>query len=207
MTLVDGVAIVSAILALFFLLASASSLRERHWASGFVTLLLGTTLFLAGLLFGAISVGTEGYRPLGGDEVAVTVTAERMAGDSILARFTFEGGLSRTYRLAGDELEIEAHVLRWRPLVSALGLEPEYELSRVSSRYRNRADDETKPRTVLSLAVQKPVDFFDLATRFAFLEPLLEHEFRLSTFTPGRTSGTYDVHVTVSDLLIRPVVE
>ena len=119
MTLVDGVAIVSAILALFLLLASASSLRERHWVSGFVTLLLGMTLFLAGLLFGAISVGTEGYRPLGGDEVAVTVTAERMAGDSILARFTFEGGLSRTYRLAGDELEIEVHVLKWRRPVTA----------------------------------------------------------------------------------------
>ena len=207
MTLVDGVAIVCAILALFFLLASATSLREHRWVVGVITLLLGTTLFLSGLLFGAISVGTEGYRPLVEDDLAVTVRAERMAGDSILARFTFESGMSRTYRLAGGELLLEAHVLRWRPLVAALGLRPEYEVSRVTGRYRDRTDDETKPHTVLSLAVQKPLDFFDLATRFDFLDPLLEYEYRSTTLVPSGASSTFEVRVTASDLLIRRVTE
>ena len=207
MTLVDGVAIVCAILALFLLLASATSLREHRWTVGVITLLLGTTLFLSGLLFGAISVGTEGYRPLVEDDLAVTVRAERMAGDSILARFTFESGMSRTYRLAGGELLLEAHVLRWRPLVAALGLRPEYEVSRVTGRYRDRTDDETKPHTVLSLAVQKPLDFFDLATRFDFLDPLLEYEYRSTVLVPGGASGSYEVRVTASDLLIRRVTE
>ena len=207
MTLVDGVAIVCAILALFLLLASATSLREHRWAVGVITLLLGTTLFLSGLLFGAISVGTEGYRLLVEDDLALTVRAERMAGDSILARFTFESGMSRTYRLAGGELLLEAHVLKWRPLVARLGLRPEYEVSRVTGRFRDRTDDETKPRTVLSLAVQKPLDFFDLATRFDFLDPLLEYEYRSTTLVPGGASSTFEVRVTASDLLIRRVTE
>jgi len=207
MTLVDGVAIVCAILALFFLLASATSLREHRWVVGVITLLLGTTLFLSGLLFGAISVGTEGYRPLVEDDLAVTVRAERMAGDSILARFTVDSGMSRTYRLAGGELLLEAHVLKWRPLVARLGLRPGYEVSRVTGRYRDRTDDETKPHTVLSLSVQKPLDFFDLATRFDFLDPLLEYEYRSAALVPGGASGSYEVRVTASDLLIRRVTE
>jgi hypothetical protein len=203
MTIVDAVAIVCAILALFFFLASSGSFREHHWVRGVVTLLLGSSLLAVAFLFGAIAVGTQGYRPLTGDDVAVTVTTEPISPDSIRAKFTFPGGISRTYRIAGDVIQLEAHVLRWRPLVARLGLDSQYELDRVSGNYSRLVDQETKPRTVLSLAVRKPLDFFDLATRFGFLAPLLAHDYRETSVVPGGSSQVYEVRVTESELLVQ----
>ena len=203
MTIVDAIAIVCAILAVFFFLASSGSFRERHWVRGVVTLLLGSTLFAAALLFGAIAVGTQGYRAVTGEDVAVTVTTERVSPDSIRAKFTFPGGISRTYRIAGDAIQLEAHVLKWRPPVTRLGLRTQYELDRVSGSYRRPIDRETKPRTVLSIAVQKPIDFFDLATRFSFLDPLLAHEYREAALVPSGSSQTFEVRVSESELLVQ----
>lgn len=203
MAIVDVLAVVSAILALFFFLASSGSLRRHHWARAGVLLLMGAGLLAGGILFGTIAVGTQGYRSLTGRDVAVTVTAERISTDSIRAKFTFPGGISRTYRIAGDAIRLEAHVLNWRPLVTPLGLQPQYELDRVSGSYRRAIDQETKPRTVLSLAVQKPVDFFDLATRFGFLDPLLTHEYREAALVPTSRHETFEVRVTESELVVR----
>jgi hypothetical protein len=203
MAIIDAIAIACAILALFFFLASSGSFREHHWVLGVVTLLLGSTLFVAGLLFGAIAVGTQGYRALTGEDVAVTVTTERISSDSIRAKFTFPGGISRTYRIAGDAIQLEAHVLRWGPLVTRLGPDTQYELDRVSGSYSRPIDQETKPRTVLSLAVRKPLDFFDLATRFTFFDPLLAHEHREASFVPGGSSQTFEVRVSESELLVQ----
>lgn len=203
MSVVDLVAIACAILALFFFLGSSGSLRERHWVRSGVMLLMGSGLLAGGLLFGTIAVGTTGYRALTGQDVAVTVTAERISPDSIRAKFTFPGGISRTYRIAGDAIQIEAHVLKWRPPVTRLGLHAQYELDRVSGIYRRPIDQRTKPRTVLSLSVPKPVDFFDLATRFSLLEPLLGHEYREASVVPSRSAEIFEVRVTESELIVR----
>jgi hypothetical protein len=203
MAIVDAVAIACAILALFFFLASSGSLRQHRWVGGVGMLLVGCGLLAGAILFGAIAVGTQGYRSLTGEDVAVTVTTERISTDSIRAKFTFPGGISRTYRIAGDAIQLEAHVLKWRPLVTGLGLHAQYELDRVSGSYRGLNDRDTRPRTVLSLAVQKPVDFFDLATRFSFLDPLLAHEYREVALVPSRSSQTFEVRVTASEFLVQ----
>lgn len=203
MSLVDAVAVACAILALFFFLGSSGSLREHHWVRGVFLLLTGSGLLAAGFLFGAIAVGTQGYRDLTGEDVAVTVTAEMTAPDSIRAKFTFPGGISRTYRLAGDAIRLEAHVLRWRPPVTRLGLRDQYELDRVSGTYRRQTDREAKPQTALSLAVAKPVDFFDLATRFRFLDPLLSHEYREASLVPSPSGEIFEVRVTESALIVQ----
>lgn len=203
MSVVDVIAVACAILALFFFLGSSGSLREQHWVRGAVLVLIGSGLLAAGVLFGAIAVGTQGYRALTGEDVAVTVTAERISPDSIRAKFTFPGGISRTYRIAGHAIEVEAHVLKWRPRVRRFGLHAQYELDRISGSYRSAVDQETKPRTILSLAVQKPVDFFDLATRFRFLDPLLAHEHREASLVPSRSNETFEVRVTESEIIVR----
>ena len=60
------------------------------------------------------------------------------------------------FDLAGDAVYVDAHVLKWRPIGTLLGLETVYELDRIAGRYQALSDEQTHERTVYSLAVKKP---------------------------------------------------
>lgn len=204
MIIVQGIALGAPLLALFLFLAAAGSLRRGRGLRGAFALLVGIVLLLLGLLFGAVAVGTQGYRALTREEVAAVVRTERVAADSFEARFTFPDGVSRTFRLAGDQLYVDAHILKWKPIVNVLGLHTEYELDRVSGRWRDLEDERAKPRTLFALGVPKPIDFFDVADRFRFLSPLVDAEYGSATFIPAGDGATYELRVSTSGLLFRP---
>lgn len=204
MTIVQAIALGAPLVALFLFLSSAGALRRGRGLRGAFTLLLGLVLLLLGLLFGAVAVGTQGYRALTHEEVAAVVRTERIAPDSFEARFTFPDGVSRTFRLAGEQLYVDAHILKWKPLVNVLGLHTEYELDRVAGRWRGLEDERDRPRTVFALGVPKPIDFFHVADRFRFLSPLVDAEYGSATFVPAGAGTTYELRVSTSGLLFRP---
>ena len=73
--------------------------------------------------------------------------------------------------MPGDQLYIDAHILKWKPLANIFGLHTSYELDRVAGSYAILSDETTKVHTVYSLSKERPVDLFDLRRRFAVLNP------------------------------------
>jgi len=110
------------------------------------------------------------------------------------------------FDLAGDAVYVDAHVLKWRPLGTLLGLETAYELDRIAGRYAALGDEQTRERTVYSLATRKPVDAFDLARRYWVLRPFVDAEYGSATFigATAPTGAVYEVRVSTTGLLVRP---
>ena len=107
-------------------------------------------------------------------------------------------GSEKIFSLAGDQLYVDAHILKWKPLANIFGLHTSYELDRVAGRYSILNDETTKVRTVYSLSREKPLNMFDLRQRFAMLNPLLDAEYGSATFINSnspeefRANGFYD---------------
>ena len=101
---------------------------------------------------------------------------------------------------------VDAHVLKWRPIGTLLGLETVYELDRISGRYQSLTDEQTQERTVYSLAANKPFDAFDLARRYWVLRPFVDAEYGSATFigATARGGSTYELRVSTTGLLVRP---
>ncbi|MGH7540665.1 MAG: cation/multidrug efflux pump [Gemmatimonadota bacterium] len=206
MSILHGIALAAPLIALFLFLSSAGSFRAGRPGRGTVSMVAALLLLLVGLLFGAIAVGTQGYRALTREEVAAVVRSERVSPDSFVTRFTFPDGISRTFRLTGEQLYVDAHILKWKPIVNVLGLHTGYELDRVSGRWRSLEDERNRPRTVYELAVPKPIDFFDLAIRFRrLLAPIGDAQYGSASFVPVGRSRTYELRVSTSGLLFREV--
>jgi hypothetical protein len=203
------VMLIFALLALALVLGSASAWRKRNRLSSFVGFLAAALCLSLGLLCGAITVGIRGYRALTQEVVAATIKTEPIVGapQRFRATVTLPDSSLHMFDLAGDAVYLDAHVLKWKPIGNLLGLHTVYELDRIAGRYQALGDEQTRERTVYSLAAAKPFDAFDLARRYWVLRPFVDAEYGSATFigATARGGGTYEVRVSSTGLLVRPV--
>ena len=196
-------------LALFF--AAVGAWRNRRRIGSLFAFLSGALFLTLAALCGSIAVGIRGYRALTHEVVAATIVTEPAGPQRFRATVTLPDGRVHMYDLAGDEIYVDAHILKWRPLANVLGLHTAYELDRIAGRYHNVAHEQTRERTVYSLAVDKPLNAFDLARRYWVLRPLVDAQYGSATFINAAAAGrpqdarslTYEVRVSTSGLLVR----
>lgn len=195
--------IVLAALGLVLFLATMASLHKRRYLSTFLRGLTALALLgLAGLI-GLLGFSVAGYRALTHEEVAVTVRVEPTGPKQFKAWLRFVDGRETSYDLAGDALYVDAHILKWKPLVNILGLHTAYELDRIAGRYTDLAEERSAPRTVHALSQDKPVNLFDLRRRYALLSPLLDADYGSATFIMADEPVELEVRVSTSGLLVR----
>jgi hypothetical protein len=172
-----------------------------------VRLLLGLVLFFLGATLGLVSLGLHGYHALTREVVAAKLEVEPKGPQRFVARLTFPDGDQASYDVAGDEIYVDAHILKWKPMANLFGLHTAYDLDRVAGRYRDIARERTSERTVYALGHAREVDLFDLRQRYAFLSPLFDAEYGSATFVPVTRRAQFELRVSTSGLLIRPVGE
>jgi len=197
--------IAGGVLATLFLFGGASALRRGRLNSAVSRTVLGLLALAVAALAATISIATQGYRALTKEEVAAVVLTRSTGDASFEAQFLFPDGRRQTYELSGEELYVDAHILKWKPIVNVLGLHTAYELDRVAGRFPDLADEQDASRTVFSLATEKPIDMFSLRQRYSLLSPLLDAEYGSATFIPANRNAEFELLVSTSGLLIREV--
>ena len=165
--------------------------------------LTGMLLLSLGGIAGTIAIGIQGYRALTREDVAARVVVRPSGPQRFAATFNFADGRKSTFDLAGDEIYVDAHILKWRPIVNSLGLHTGYELARVAGRYRDLEQERSAPRTIFALSRDKPVDLFRMRQQFTFLAPLLDAEYGSATFVPVTQPAELELRVSTTGLLIR----
>lgn len=167
-------------------------------AAGLLFLVLGT-------LPGAISVGMMGYSALSREEVAANIVVKPAGKQRFIATFRFPDGREATYELAGDEIYVDAHILKWHPYANLIGLHTAYEIDRVAGRYHVVKNEREAVRTVHALGRDKPVDLYALRRRYTFLSPVFDAEYGSATFVPVTRPAELELRVSTTGLMIREV--
>jgi len=178
-------------------------LFQRRPFGFLIRLLFGSTIALAGLLAVALVLGVHGYRALTQEVVAARITVTPRGDQRFDAHVRFAGGGEARYALAGDEIYVDAHILKWTPAANLLGLHTAYELDRIAGRYRKIEQERGALRTVYPLGAERRVDLFELRRRHAWLAPLFDAEYGSATFVPADRPAELEVRVSTSGLLIR----
>jgi hypothetical protein len=199
------IGVVFALAGLIVVLLGFVRLFQRRPFAFVIRLLLGSTLALAGILAGALVLGVHGYHALTQEVVAARITVTPRGEQRFDATVRFAGGGEARYALAGDEIYVDAHILKWTPAGNLLGLHTAYELDRIAGRYREIEQERSALRTVYPLGVERPVDLFDLRRRHAWLAPLFDAEYGSATFVPADHPAELELRVSTSGLLIREI--
>jgi len=168
-----------------------------------VRTLLGLLLLALGALSGAVALGIQGYRALIHEEVAARISVRPAGPQKFAATVRYPDGRSQVFDLAGDEIYVDAHILKWKPIANLIGLHTAYELDRVAGRYQAIDQERSAPRTVHLLREERPVELFRLRQRYAFLAPLYDAEYGSGTFVQVKEPAELEVRVSTSGLLVR----
>lgn len=192
-----------AVLGLVLLLASLVALLRMRFGSCVARLLAGALMLSLGTVLGTVTLGIQGYRALTHEALAAHLTVRPAGPQRFAATLRFPDGRELAFDLAGDELYVDAHILKWKPVANLVGLHTAYELDRVAGRYRNIDQERNGVRTVYSLARTRAVDLFGLRQQHAFLEPLLDAEYGSATFVPVNRAAELELRVSTTGLLVR----
>lgn len=199
------IAAVLAALSLAFLVVAIRAVRGRRWLGSTGSGLTGALFFSLAALTATLGVSTQGYRALTLEEVAATITTVPTGPSAFQAFVEFADGRDTTLHVLGDQLMVDAHILKWRPLANVLGVHTWYELDRLSGRYVDIGDERVRPRTVHSLKTDKPRDLFQLAQRYTLLALFVDTEYGSATYVEVTRPARFQVRVSTTGLLVREV--
>jgi hypothetical protein len=197
------VATLFAVMGVAMLIAAGTALRRKRPIRMSTRLLLALVFFAGAAASGAIALGVQGYRALTHEEIAAMVHTEPLGPNRFRAQFRFPDGHEASYTLNGNQLYVDARILKWHPWANIFGLHTVYELDRVAGRYHDLTQEQQQPRTVQSLAPERQVDLFGLRQRYALLSPLLDADYGSATFAAADSPMQYEVRVSTTGLLIR----
>jgi hypothetical protein len=188
-----------------FVIAGLSALLRIKPLRFALRTLVGLLLLTLGMLAGAIDVGLTGYRALTREDLAARIQVRPVARQRFEATFRIPDRPDMSFEVAGDEIYVDARILKWTPMANMLGLHTAYELDRVTGRYVDIEKEQTLQRTVYSLAEPKPVDLFALRRAYPAFSPLVDAEYGSGSFVPVTRPAEFEVRVSTTGLLIREV--
>jgi hypothetical protein len=194
-----------AALSLVFCTVSVRAFRGRRWLGSLGSAGTGALFLSLAALSGVLGVSTQGYRALTREEVAATITTVPTGPATFQAFVEFADGRDTTVNVLGDQLLVDAHILKWRPLANVLGVHTWYELDRLSGRFVDIEGERSRPRTIHSLKTGKPRDLFLLARRYTLLAFLVDTEYGSATYVDVSRPARFEIRVSTTGLLVREV--
>jgi hypothetical protein len=183
---------------------SAFAALARARILRFVFRALVSVIFLAaGAVLALFSLGIEGMQALTKEERAARIKVVPSGVQRYDATVTFADGRVETYDLAGDDIYVDGHIVKWTPLANMLGLHTSYRLDRISGRYRTLEQENTARRTVYAIGTPAMIDLVAIGKRLP-LADFFDAEYGSASFVPMVPTGELDLMVSTTGLLLRP---
>lgn len=135
------------------------------------------------------------------------VEFRRISPQEHQARVMIPGQDDRFFVLRGDEWQMDAKIITWKPPMTILGLDPIYQLDRLSGRYGEIDREQNEVRTVHALNPAPPTDVWRVARRFPMLTPGIDAQYGTATFVPMVDGARFEVTLSRDALIARPANE
>ena len=191
--------------ALYFVFSMTRHARRRRpvratrsLAGGVVSGALGSASIL-------LAFSYYGYNRLVDEQLVSQIEFSESAPGEYTARVMIDGEMDRLLVLRGDEWQMDARVINWKPPATLLGLDPIYQLDRLSGRYSDINDEVSEERTVHALSEAITLDIWRVARKFPGLMPGVDAYYGTATYLPMADGARFEVTLSRTALLARPV--
>jgi len=198
-------AIVTWLLASYFLFSFFGRLKKLRLIAA-IRKLLSLIFFssIAGFT-SLILISTRGYQALTDEQKIAFIHITPNSQQGFVAEMTFANGERETYVVQGDEIMIEANILKWKSWTNVLGLTTAYRLDRIRGRYSNLQDERNRPPSVYSIQTTSDIDLADWRSGYQQLSFLLDVEQGAASYVSAKQEKQLELMVTTSGLLLREV--
>jgi hypothetical protein len=201
----NALIVVFGLAAVLFLIAAVRSIRRRRVVGGLVHGGTSLALFLIAACAILIAANLRTYQRLSAEQPAGELQLARIGYHQFNGVFTFPSGERADFALRGDEWQVDGRLLKWRALATLVGFDAAYRLDRISGRYTNIDDERSLPRTVYPLNQPDRVDLWELVHRYHSWVPWIDALYGSATYLPMADGALYEIKVTQSGLIARPL--
>jgi hypothetical protein len=204
-TVVAAIAAGCGVIGLLLLVTSVRRLHRRHYGACALHGLSSLVFLFVAAAIALLGLNLLTYDRLTREQHALTVRFAQAAEQQYNATLTYPSGEIRGYVLRGDEWQLDARVLKWRGLGNILGFDTAYRLERIGGRYRDIELERTAPRTVYALHPPERIDAWTLLRTWRNYVPWVDALYGSATYLPMADGAAYEVSVSPSGLLARPL--
>ncbi|MFT6389639.1 MAG: hypothetical protein ACJAUP_003032 [Cellvibrionaceae bacterium] len=195
--------LLAAVLAYF-----ASKILFKHsWILGWLRGMFGLALLLGVTILALMAFDIYSYRQLDSEQNIATISFTAIDSQEYAVTFVDNNGKQQYFTLLGDQWQLDSRIIKWNGILSRLGMKAGYRLDRISGRYLMLDDERTKARSVFALS-EAPAGV-DVWTWLKSInsDSLANARYGNSAFLPMVDGGQYQVSVSNSGLLARPLNE
>ena len=198
---------VFALLTLYFVFSTARHAKRRRPVRATRSLAGGTASACAGGASIMLAFSYYGYDRLIDEQYVGRIQFSQSAPEQYVARLMVEEEQDRKYELLGNEWQMDARVVTWKPPATLLGLDPIFRLDRLSGRYAEIDDERSKVRSVHALSEPVTMDVWQFARKYPKLMPGVDAHYGTATYLPMADDAIFEVTMTRTGLIARPVNE
>lgn len=173
-----------------------SACHRLVWLLVFLLLAALAALFASSLL---------GYRRLTTETVLADLSARQLEPRRFAVRIDYPDGSRRSVEVFGEQWQLDARVIKWKPSAVVLGLPALYRVERISGRYVDVADENTQVRSAIALDAPGRVDLFRLKQDFPRWLDWVDASYGSAAYLPLVDGGNYRVSLSpLGGLIARP---
>lgn len=203
--LFDGLAFFIALLCCLLLWAAGVLLWKRGWLLGWLRGMAGTALILFGAVMAFAAVDVFSYKQLQKEQTIATLSFDALGTQHYRVLLVDASGRETRYELKGDQWQLDARFLKWKGSLARWGLKPGYRMDRLGGRYYSLEKERNAERTVYDLnGSHSNIDVWQWINALEDM-PGIDAVYGSATFVPMADGALYEVRVTTSGLIARPL--
>lgn len=199
-----GIALAALVVALPLEIAAVRRLQRLQVARGTLLMLSGGLVLALAAVAALVAMNLVTYARLTHEQEAARVSIRQLGERRYVVSVQAKDAAPRHFELRGDEWQIDARVLKWRPLGNLLGFDTVYRLERLSGRYADITQERSAARTVYPLAEDPGLDFWSLLKKHHQYVPFTDALYGSAAYVPMAEGAEYTVTVSTSGLVVRP---
>ena len=206
MNLLLAASAVFALITLYFVFSMFRHARRRRPVRATRSLAGGAVSACAGGASTMLAFSYFGYFQLVDEQVIGQIKFSESAPEQYVARLMLENEKrDRMFEILGDEWQMDARVVTWKPPMTLLGLDPIFQLDRLSGRYSEVEEELSKHRSAHALSEPVTLDVWQFARKYPKLMPGVDAHYGTATYLPMAHGAIFEVTMTRTGLVERPV--
>jgi hypothetical protein len=202
--LLVGFTVLGGLLAMPLAIFAVRRLTDLRFVSGSILILSSALVLALGVAAALAAASLRSYNRLTHEQEAARIAMRQIAPKHYALSVQPTGARAQTYEILGDEWQIDARLLKWRPIATIAGFDTVYRLERLSGRYSDLNEERTAKRTVHGLAERAPVDFWVFLRQYNDYLPFGDALYGSAAFVPMADGAEYAVTVSSTGLVVRP---
>ena len=193
---------------LFLAVISISRLRQKRLLPAGIYCSFSSVLLMLAIILITLSMNLYTYQRISHEQDVAEIIFKQSGPQLYSATIHYENeGQSIEHIIRGDEWQLDARIIKWKPPVYLAGLDSLYRLERISGRYRDVEEEKTGKRTVYSLSENQGLDIWSITKNYPSWIPWVDAYYGSATYLPMMDGARFKVTLSQTGLLARPVNE